>query len=198
MEQARILFDKWEPIIRRHSTKETSEIEIRIGKMNRGSFDTNVTRAVHDKALRRLYKYKGWEEVTVSDTIVYHYPTSRRATYDNDKEDITESVIKRRLEVNDFSLDGQPFDVRLGVSAEIPADHDPNEEACMVRSKKRVSFTRKNLRIDVTSVSGDSDDPDCDEETHYQIELELLAVPESKDELFNMVYKIFDILCITA
>jgi hypothetical protein len=197
-DQARTLFDAWEPIIRRHSTKETSEIEIRIGKMNRGSFDTNVTQAVHDKALRRLYKYTGWEDVTESDTIVYHYPSSRRATYDNDKEDITESVIKRRLEVNDFSLVGQPFDVRLGVSAEIPADHDPNEEATMVRSKKRVSFTRKNLRIDVTSVTGDSDDPDCDEETQYQIELELLAVPESKNELFNMVYKIFDVLCITA
>ena len=198
MEQARTLFDTWEPIIRRHSTKGTTEIEIRIGRMNRGSFDTNVTKGVHDKVIRRLHNYKGWENVTVSDTIVYHYPSSRRATYDNVTEDITESVIKRRIEVNDVSLVGQPFDVRLGVSAEIPADHDPEEEASMVRSKKRVSFTRKNLRIDVTSVSGDADDPDCDEDTQYQIELELLAVPASKDELFNMVYKIFDVLCITA
>jgi hypothetical protein len=84
--------------------------------------------------------------------------------------------------------------VRLGISSETPADHDPDEEATIVRSKKRVSFLRKNLRIDVTHVSGDAQDPDCDDENQYQIELEFLAVPESKNELFNMVYKVFDVM----
>jgi len=59
---------------------------------------------------------------------------------------------------------------------------------------KRTSFLRKNLRIDVTCVTGDPQDQDCDDENQYQIELELLSVPESKNELFNMVYKVFDVL----
>ena len=198
MEVARSLFDTWEPIIRKHCTKDTSEIEIRLGKMNRGSFDTNVTKETFDKVLRRLHRYKGWENVTESDTIIYHYPSKRRATYDNTIEDITESVIKKRLEVNDVSLNGQPFDVRLGVSSEVPMDHDPEEEATNVRTKKRTSFLRKNLRIDVTCVTGDPQDQDCDDENQYQIELELLSVPESKNELFNMVYKVFDVLKIMA
>lgn len=197
MEQARRLFDTWEPVIRKYCTNETTEIEIRLGTMNRGTFDTNVSKDTYDKVLRRLKKYQGWEKVTETNTTVYMYPSKRRATYDNDLDDITESVVKKRLEVNDVTLDGVPFDVRLGVSSETPVDHDPDEEATGVRVKKRTSFLRKNVRIDVTCVTGDPQDPDCEDETQYQIELELMSVPASKDELFNMVYKVFDVLRIT-
>lgn len=185
------LFDTWEPIIRR---SVGHEIEIRLGKMNRGSFDTNLSKETYDKVLRRLHKYKGWENVTESNTTVYQYPSSRRATWDHVLEDITESIMKKRIEVNDVSLDDQPFDVRLGISSETPVDHDPDEEATVVRNKHRVSFLRKNLRIDVTHVTGDAPDPDCDDENQYQVELEFLAVPDSKNELFNMVYKVFDVM----
>jgi hypothetical protein len=188
-------FGRWETLIRKHNGKE---IEIRFGKMNRGSFDTNLTKDTFDKVLRRLRKYDGWESVVESDTSNYYYDKQRRVTYDNDKGDITECIVKKRVLVDDVSLEGELFDIRLGVSSEIPCDPvGEDDEYTKVRNRKRVSFVRKDLRIDVTAVSGDPEDPDSENETEYQVELELLRVPESQHELYNMVYKVFDVLKIT-
>lgn len=189
-------FERWTRVIRDNDKPDT-EIEIRLGKMNRGSFDTNVTRETYEKVLRRLKKYNGWEDVCESDTSRFYYANNRRTTYDNVKEDITECVTKKRLLVDDASLKDRPFDVRLGVSSEKPCAHDDEEEYTKVRNVKRTSFLRKNLRIDVSVVSGDPDDHDSENETEYQIELELLHVPEKPHELYNMLYKIFDVLDIT-
>jgi hypothetical protein len=111
---------------------------------------------------------------------------------------MTACVVKKRVLVDDVSLDNELFDVRLGISTETPCEHRDDEEYTKVRNRKRVSFLRKDLRIDVTAVSGDPEDPDSENETEYQVELELLRVPESRHELYNMVYKIFDVLKITA
>jgi hypothetical protein len=188
-------FDRWETLIRANTDKE---VEIRFGKMNRGSFDTNVSKDIYDKVLRRLKRYDGWESVTESDTSKFYYEGGRRATYDNDAGDITECVVKKRVHVDDVSLQGQLFDVRLGISSEEPCPHVEDEEYTKVRNMKRTSFLRKDLRIDVSAVSGDPEDPDSENEVEYQIELELLKVPESRNELYNMVYKIFDLLKITV
>jgi hypothetical protein len=177
---------------------EGREIEFRIGKMNRGSFDTNVTKETYDKVLRRLHKYTGWECVSTSDTSKYYYDGGRRVTYDHVVDDVTECVIKKRVRVDDILFENQRFDVRLGVSSEVPCDHVEDEAYTKERRMKRVSFLRKDLRIDVTIVSGDPDDPDSENETEYQIELELLRIPEPHYELYNMVYKVFDVLAITV
>ena len=187
-------FDHWSEIIRTNGAAPNREIEIRFGKMNRGSFDTNIGRDTYDKVVRRLRRYDGWESVTESDTSKFYYDGHRRVTYDNDAGDITECVVKKRVLVDDVSLAGQLFDVRLGISTESPCPHIEDEEYTKVRNMKRVSFLRKDLRIDVSAVSGDPEDPDSENETEYQIELELLRVPESRNELFNIVYKVFDVL----
>ena len=194
-------FTRWETLIRQHTTRTESsgqnEVEIRFGKMNRGSFDTNVGRDTYDKVVRRLKRYDGWESVSDEDTSKFYYEGGRRVTYDNSKGDITECVVKRRVLVDDVSLQSQLFDVRLGISSENPTDHVEDEEYTKVRNVKRMSFLRKDLRIDVSAVSGDPEDPDSENEVEYQIELELLKVPDSRNELYNMVYKIFDLLKIT-
>jgi hypothetical protein len=186
-------FNHWEKLIR-EQVKPNHEVEIRFGKMNRGSFDTNVGKDAYEKAVRRLKRYDGWESVTESDTSKFYYDGNRRVTYDNEKGDITECVRKKRVLVDDVSLKGQLFDVRLGISTEEPCDHTEDEEYTKVRNMKRISFLRKDLRIDVTAVSGDPEDPDSENEVEYQIELELTKVPESRNELYNMVYKVFDVL----
>jgi hypothetical protein len=191
-------FTRWETLIRQHTTRTESsgqnEVEIRFGKMNRGSFDTNVGRDTYDKVVRRLKRYDGWESVSEEDTSKFYYEGGRRVTYDNSKGDITECVVKRRVLVDDVSLQSQLFDVRLGISSEDPTDHVEDEEYTKVRNVKRMSFLRKDLRIDVSAVSGDPEDPDSENEVEYQIELELLKVPQSRNELYNMVYKVFDVL----
>ena len=60
-----------------------------------------------------------------------------------------------------------------------------------------LSFVRKNLRIDMSAVTGDSEDKDSEHEVEHQIELELMCVPSSRNELYNMIYKVFDVLKIT-
>lgn len=191
-------FDRWESLIRKHASTPSIEIEVRIGKMNRGSFDTNISKDTHDKVIRRLKRYDGWESVEESDTSNFYYDGGKRATYDNLKDEMTACVFKKRVLVDDVSLDNELFDIRLGLSTEIPCPHKDDEEYTKVRNRKRISFVRKDLRIDVTSVSGEPDDMDSENEMEYQVELELLRVPESRRELYNMVYKVFDVLKITV
>lgn len=191
-------FTRWEGLIRKHESTPSVEVEIRFGKMNRGSFDTNVSKETYDKVLRRLRRYDGWESIEESDTSNFYYDGGKRATYDNIKDDMTACVVKKRVLVDDVSLDNELFDIRLGISTEKPCEHREDEEYTKVRNRKRVSFLRKDLRIDVTAVSGDPEDPDSENEMEYQVELELLRIPATRNELYNMVYKVFDVLKITV
>ena len=191
-------FDSWISLIQKHASTPNVEVEIRLGKFNRGSFDTNVSKETYDKVLRRLRRYEGWEQVTESNTSNYYYDGGKRVTIDNSTDEITDCVIKKRVCVDDKVLEKQMFDARLGISTEEPYERDEDAEYSKVRTRKRVSFLRKNLRIDVTAVSGDSDDQDCENEMEYQIELELLEIPEKKHELYNMLYKVFCVLNITS
>jgi hypothetical protein len=191
------LFHALEPKIRKHASTPNIEIEIRIGKINRNSFDTDLTKGTYEKILRRLRRYKAWESVTEYDTTVFYFQNGGRVTYDNVLDQEIESIIKKPIEKFNFPLEGQPFDVRLGISTEEPFERDEDEQAVSSRTKNRVSFLRKNLKIDVTAVTGDPDDPDSEAETQYQVELEIVKVPDSRDELFNMVHKVFDVLKIS-
>lgn len=191
-------FSHWESLIRKYESTPSVEVEIRFGKMNRGSFDTNVSKETYDKVLRRLKRYDGWESVEESDTSNFYYDGGKRATYDNIKDDMTACVVKKRVLVDDVSLDNELFDIRLGIATETPCEHREDEEYTKVRNRKRVSFLRKDLRIDVTAVTGDPEDPDSENETEYQIELELLRIPKTRNELYNMVYKVFNVLAITV
>ena len=55
---------------------------------------------------------------------------------------------------------------------------------------------RKNLSIDVSMIKGTPDDPDCDEDTQYQIELEIIDPKLVVDDniLFPIVHKVFDLM----
>jgi hypothetical protein len=199
METMTKLFSAWEDTINAHRDQPNIEIEIRLGKVNRGKFDTNVGKHTFETVLRRLRKYDGWEEMRESHTTVYSDPsTSKRVTMNDKTDDMEAAVIKKRVLVNDQVLEGFPVDVRLGISTEVPYDRDADtdENFTRVKKRKRWSFIRKGLSIDMTEVSGDADDKDSEEETEYQIELEILDPPKNiaeRHHLFNIVYKISDL-----
>ena len=199
METMTKLFSAWEETINAHRDQPNIEIEIRLGKVNRGKFDTNVGKHTFETVLRRLRKYDGWEKTHESNTTVYSDPeTSKRVTMNDTTDDMESAVIKQRVLVNDQVLEGFPVDVRLGISTEVPYDRDADtdENFTRVKKRKRYSFVRKGLSIDLTEVSGDADDKDSEEETEYQIELEILDPPTNiaeRHQLFNIVYKISDV-----
>jgi hypothetical protein len=202
------VFSKWEQVIESHRTKENVEIEIRFGRRSGSRFDTNVGEASFKKVLGALQKYQEWESTNHTTATVYYFEggegtggsredqrSSKRLTV-NEETDEQSGQVKTRVTVNDVELKGHPLDVRLGISTEIPWEYDGEETSTEQKTKERWSFVRKNLSIDMTIIKGTPDDKDSDEDTSYQIELEILRPSEiqNKIELYNLLYKVFDVL----
>jgi len=186
------LFEKINPIFSKFQNEKNIEIEMRLGKINRGSFDTNIGLNAFDKILRALKKYKGWENVKQSTDMCY-YQDNISLTIDEKTEDSVQ-VIKEKLTKVDQKLSG-PLDVRFSIAKEIPFEKE-DIEFTFVRKRIRESFIRKNLSIDMTIVSGNPDDFDCEEEETYHVEFEIInpRIVNNVDTLYNIVHKIQDVL----
>lgn len=187
-------FHTFEPHFTAHKSKRNAEIEFRLGRKGNGIFDTNVGEPVFRKLLRALEKYKGWESVEVEEYDVYYGSNNIRTTvYPDGTEN---SIVKARVENIDYNSSDLPFDIRMGISTENPVNVPDGMEYEMTRHKERTSFVRKNLRIDMTVVSGDPEDKDCEDESEYQIEFEIMKLSKVKNrnDLYNHIYKIKDLL----
>jgi len=184
-------FDKCKPIFESNQHKKHVEIEMRLGKINGKIFETNVGEDNFSKVLKALKKYQHWESVTESVSTVYYKGSVRMII--NEKTEEVENIQKERVKVLDYKLMNKPLDVRFAVSTEKPAPQT-SEDAVMdhVRHKKRISFLRKNMVIDMTMVTGDPDDMDDESEASYEIELEIVNPKEvsDSDTLYNIIYKI--------
>ena len=195
MQMAHRLFDQWEPIINSHKDRENIEIEFRFGRKSQRNFDTNVGRDTFQKLLIALEAYNGWEEKRHTTATVYYFDGGKRLTVDEESEEQV-GCIKQRVKVDDFALEGHPFDIRLGISTEEPFEYDGEETSNEQKTKERWSFVRKNLSLDLSMIKGDPEDKDCDEDTSYQVEMEIVEPGkiQSRDELFKLLYKVFDLL----
>jgi hypothetical protein len=194
-----MVFTKFLPVVRQHASTPNVELEFRVGKINRGSFDTNVGPDTYKKALARLMKYKAWEKTAVSQDTIYYSQNGRRAVSNDVTDDITR-VVKHKITKVDQALENQPFDIRLGVATETPYDPDDEDDFDEMKKRTRHSFIRKNLSIDVSMIKGNPDDPDCEDDTSYQIELEIIDPKKigTDEECYKLMYKIFDVLKITT
>jgi mRNA capping enzyme, beta chain len=188
------LFNTWEPLVNMYKHTPGVEIEIRFGRRSGTKFDTNVGRLSFEKCLRALEAYTEWENTSHTKHDVYYFEDGKRMQI-NEATDDREAVIKRRILVNDFELKGLPFDVRLGISSETPFEYD-GETATEQKNKERWSFLRKNLRIDLSKITGNPDDPDDDQDTSYQIEMEIVkpSLLRTQDQTFKLMYKVFDVI----
>jgi len=188
-------FDQIEPIFNQFKNRANVEIELRLGKISSGKFDTNVGKKNFDNILAGLQRYQGWEKVTKSNTTVYFAGDTR--VIDDEDSGVSSAHKKTKLKKVDVSLENKPYDLRFSVSTEI-ACQKPGEstEYDDMRVRKRISFVRKNLSIDMTVVGGDADDPDSEENERYEIELEIVkpTIVKNKDELYNIIHKVDDIL----
>lgn len=183
-------FAKCKPLVEANKSKKFVELEMRLGKMNGKIFDTNVGEETFSKVLRALKKYQQWESVKETESTVY-YKDSTRMTIDEDTEEAA-CVTKNKIAVVDHVLEGKPLDVRFAISVENPSKQDEDEVMDHVRHKKRISFLRKNLSIDMTVVTGDPDDLDDESEASYEIELEIVDPKKvtDNDTLYNIIYKV--------
>jgi hypothetical protein len=188
------LFTQWKPLIDKYKHQENVEIEIRFGRKSGKGFDTNIGEARFMKLFEALDAYQGWESKVQSKYDVYYFEDNKRLQI-NEVTDEREAIKKQRILVDDFSLDGMPLDIRLGISHEQPFEYD-DETATDQKTKTRWSFVRKNLSIDLSEIQGNPDDKDSDQDVVYQVEMEIVnpKVIENDAALFNLLYKVFDIM----
>lgn len=188
--------DTVEPILDKYKNEEYIEMEFRLGKFNGTFFDTNIGEKMYISILNGLNKYTGWDRIVQSETeVFFREKDNLRITIDESTNE--ETIIKKeRVHVEDFKkLEGTPFDIRFSVCKEIPMDHDYESEMDGKKTKTRTSYIRKNVSIDVTSISGNTQDMDSEDPFTYQIEFEIMKPQnvEDKDTLFNIIHKIKDL-----
>lgn len=188
--------DTVEPILDKYKNEDYIEMEFRLGKFNGTFFDTNIGEKMYIAILNGLNKYTGWDRIVQSETeVFYREKDNLRITIDESTNE--ETIIKKeRVHVEDFKqLEGTPFDIRFSVCKEIPMEHDYESEMDGKKTKTRTSYIRKNVSIDVTSISGNTQDMDSEDPFTYQVEFEIMKPQnvEDKDTLFNIIHKIKDL-----
>jgi hypothetical protein len=192
MHDVKTIVEKVLPLFDTHKEEENIEVEMRLGKHNGSFFDTNVGKETFDRVLEGLRKYDGWEKTEYSELDVYYSDANNiRLSVNKDTGENGKMIQKINVLKEDFT--GTPLDMRFSVSREIPTwgEYDMDR----VRTKTRHSFVRKNLSIDMTISSGDNADMDSEEPCSYQIEFEIVKPQDvsSRDEFFNIVYKVNDL-----
>ena len=188
------LFNLVKPHFDRHQGTVNVEFELRLGKVNNKMFDTNVGEETFFRIMEALEKYGAWEDVKKSHTSVY-YKDSTRIIVDEDTDE-TVAMIKKPIIKENLVLEGRPLDVRFAVSTENTIEDADADVMDFVRVKKRTSYIRKNLSIDMTIVSGQSDDPDDENEHRYEIEMEIIDPQRvhNDNDLYNIIHKVQNIL----
>lgn len=178
-------------IVKEYIHKPHIEVELRIGKFNCNTFDTNVGKDVFDKVHRRLQRYTQWENVNITEDEVFYWDNARLVY--NDAANTSVCVKKSKIFKKDFKC--SPLDVRIGISQEVPTEQ-PTTDAKRKVNRYRTSFIRKNLSIDLTIVEGAQGDIDAEETIVYQIELEIInpSIIKTDDELYKIIYKVNNLL----
>jgi mRNA capping enzyme, beta chain len=186
------LMRAFEEPIKKYRDAEHIEIELRLGRIQSGKFETDVGPHRFGQIVRGLEAYLEWESVEEIQDEVYYWGggisnSSVRCRY-SDAGAFTErknSILKQDLALG-------MMDVRLSIAQEIPVEM-PTEDATRCVTRKRKSFLRKNVRIDLTMVHGPPVDKDSENTLTYQVELEILSA-KTDQEIFSALYKVHDVL----
>jgi len=190
------IFQPIKTVFDEYQTSDHIEFEMRFGKINHTMFDTNIGEEGFHKILRALDRYTNWDDIKQSRTSVYYINNTRMSIDEETDERVC--VKKIALSKDTFRLGDHRFDVRFSAAVEVPMVEGFGDDEVMdtIRVKFRTSFVRKNLSIDMTIVTGDPSDLDSEEDARYEIELEIIDPTKvtNRDELYNIVHKVFDVL----
>tara|TARA_R110002072_G_scaffold280876_1_gene443315 strand:+ start:7391 stop:8005 length:615 start_codon:yes stop_codon:yes gene_type:complete len=194
-------FESIKPEFDKYKNYKHVEFELRLGKVitrnGKGpeQFDTNVGYDTFHKILEGLKNYQGWESIKESEVDIF-YDGENRYIFEGESDDCT-ACTKNKIRNINLKLDNKPFDARFGIATEIPIKNPNVPDEAEQKSRKRWSFIRKNLSIDMSIVKGGgSFDPDAEEDGVFQVELEIIDPfkVKSVDELYNICWKVEDIL----
>ena len=193
------IYHTFKPSFITHRKKKHAEVEFRLGKVHGNRFDSDVGKVYFGRMTVALEKYKGWESTENCEYDVYSGADNFRTTI-FEEDDRRESIVKKRLVNKNYKTKGMPFDVRMSISTEVPAEETGDEVYETTFHKKRKSYIRKGLRIDMTEVTGDAQDIDAENSTQYQVEFEIMdpANTGEGNQFRNHVQKVGDLMkCIS-
>lgn len=152
------------------------ELEIRLGKIAFGRFQTDVPPAAWTYVKDRLETYERWTRTEVTAFTDDHFADGhRRRTFSDGRVEI---IRKERIVTHDVPMAGRSMDLRVSLARE--AKRQGNEVPADVRiaskeSKKRYRFVHKDLwAFELTEIEGPSGDIDSECSTRHQIEIEFL------------------------
>lgn len=189
----RTIFDTIEPTFQKFQGKN-KEFEFRLGRASNKGFNTDVGKETFEKVLKGLQKYTGWETSLEKQDTMYYAPDNIRLCVDDSTDESTK-MQKKNLYKKDFTFSEAALDIRFAIASEIPMPSENDEtEYETTRHRQRWSFFRKNVIIDMTIIKGEPEDKDAEDDTSYQIEIELISAEKDKDTMYNSVYKISDVL----
>lgn len=188
------IFQPIKQVFNAHKSLPNLEIEFRLGKKNGTMFDTNLGEEKFNKIREALENYHEWEEKSEKTITSYFYNDYRYEI--NELTEETSTIKKKKISKKDFILPDECLDVRCSISQEMPQPNFEINEVDCVRCKKRTSYVRKNLSIDLTIVTGEPEDMDDETDSSYEVELEMINPKDIRNEnaLYNLIYKIFCIL----
>jgi hypothetical protein len=193
----RTIFDTIEPTFQKFQGPN-KEFEFRLGRISQKGFNTDIGKDTFEKVLKSFQKYTEWDKTAKTTDTMYYAPDNVRLCV-NEETDQSTKMQKKNLYKKDFTFSEAMLDIRYAVANEMPLpSEDDSVEYETIRQRQRWSFYRKNVLIDMTIVTGEPEDRDAEEDTTYQIEIELLSVTRDKDTMYNSVHKVGDILTLMA
>jgi hypothetical protein len=156
------------------------ELEIRLGKIAFGRFQTDIPAASWNRVKAHLESYKKWTQTTFELFTDDYFPGhARRRTYLDGRVEI---VRKERVVTHDMALPDKPMDLRVSLAREHRLDAiDSFATVASRETKERHRFVHKDLwAFDLTQIEGGLKDIDADCSTRYQIEIEFLSSGSSR------------------
>ena len=163
------LFDAYKKI-------DNSEFEIRFGKFNKG-FKPELTKEDYDSLISFFDEFKLKTDVSEFTQIVYDDKTRERLC--KETGELKERCIKKKVEC----IDDVQMGCRYALSTEKKikaANHKEKSKIVKRDSKKRKTyFLSKNFRLDFT----------CSNNTHYEVELEMIRNDTGAKVLFAEMIK---------
>ncbi len=143
------------------------ELEIRLGRAGSNRFSTNIGRDRFERLLQKLdVAYP--ELISISEFAEQRLKSNVRIRT-NKKGKVIERIKKTRYKVNDFKLDDNWFDFRVGISRERPIPSDIKPKGVKIY-KQRHQLSFDLYVIELTRVSFASRG---NQRSRYQIELEV-------------------------
>ena len=189
------IFQSFESEFNKHKDVPNLEVEFRLGKKGNGVFDTNVGEDAFFKLKKALGQFGDWESVVDSTTDVYYGKGGMRLQV-NSMTDEQHAELKKTISKTDHISNNLPFDIRMSMATETATVAVDDAEYDSTKKKIRTSYVRKGLSIDMTMFSGSPDDMDCEDDMSYHVEFEIKNPRgvKTRDQLYNHLYKIKNLL----